>query len=61
MLLNTKQALDLAGNAPGRQPEPLKVDVDSSAFGQLSNLTAESAELLKVLGGNGHEELPVRT
>jgi len=61
VLLNAKQALDLAGNAPGRQPEPRKEEVNPSTFRQLPNLTAESAELLKVLGGNRHEELPVRT
>jgi len=61
VLLNAKQALNLAGDAPSRQPEPSNVNEDPSAFGQLPNLSADLAELLKMLGGHHYEELPVRT
>jgi hypothetical protein len=53
VLLNAKQALNLARDAPGRQPETSNVDVDLSPFGQLPNLSAaDLAELLKMLGGH---------
>jgi len=53
VLLNAKQALNLARDAPGRQPETSNVEVDLSPFGQLPNLSAaDLAELLKMLGGH---------
>lgn len=61
VLLNAEQAFNLDWNAPSRQLEPRKVNVSPSTFRQLSEFPAKIAELLELIGGHRHEELPVRT